>query len=517
MIRKVSTRTWVVLAVATLVIGGGVTLLLAQVDPRTAFELEGDIADSPAGGLDDWVNDNCPTIDASSAQVKTGVVPDPFGTTIYTTGGSKDISDISSWRYKSGSVPPKDEIENAYAAQYAASGTSGPTTILVVGGDREGNDGSAFTGAWFFQNEIALGPLGGGGGSPFTGVHKNGDLLILAEFTQGGTVSTLKVFEWVGSAGLCPGGVPCPAATEKQGTLADITPSPSGPVEAIGFSNSADVTIPGACTGTWAYTPAHGTSGTIPTNSFFEVGIDLGALEVGNVCFASFLLETRSSHDVDATLKDFVLHSFAPCSIDCAKSVSPAQICQGASATYTLSAINDGGADLDVKAVDDNGTPSTSDDLCISFPATNGDPCGTSAPPCTSFVLAGNTTKTCTRTVSPDPGTIDNKLTVTGTPTGGGTLNLTCEKTAHLDVNPNPSVSIDPLVCSAGTVAQGGSFTLHANPSGGTPGYNFLWSPGGEVTQDITKTAAGTYMVTITDSKGCMAGPATRRVGYCSD
>jgi hypothetical protein len=39
-------------------------------------------------------------------------------------------------------------------------------------------------------------------------------------------------------------------------------------------------------------------------------------------------------------------------------------------------------------------------------------------------------------------------------------------------------------------------------PSGGTPPYTYLWSSG-ETTSCITKTAAGTYTVTVTDSKGC--------------
>ena len=404
MSRRVGNRAWIVFVVAVLVVGGWATLSLAQVDPRTAFELEGDVTDSPAGGLDDWVNNNCSAIDASHALVKTGAVPDAPGASIYTQGGSKDLLDIDQWRFKNGSVPDKDDIVNAYAAQYAGSGPSGPTTILVVGGDRFGNDGSAFIGAWFFQNEVGLGSGGTGGASPFVGVHKNGDILILAEFTQGGAVATLKVFEWVGSTGSCPGGAACPAATEKGGTLADITPDPSGPVEAIGFSNSVPVAIPGSCSSDWVYTPKSGTPGTLPTNSFFEVGIDLGALQLGNVCFASFLVETRSSHDVDAVLKDFVVHSFAPCSIACNKTVAPAEVCAGTSSSYTYTAENDGGAALDVRAVDDNATPGdASDDFCVVFPATNGAPCGSSAPPCAPVTLAGGGIKTCTRAVTPGP------------------------------------------------------------------------------------------------------------------
>ncbi|UKN02647.1 HYR domain-containing protein [Paracrocinitomix mangrovi] len=42
-----------------------------------------------------------------------------------------------------------------------------------------------------------------------------------------------------------------------------------------------------------------------------------------------------------------------------------------------------------------------------------------------------------------------------------------------------------------------------ANPSGGTPGYSYLWTPGGETTQSIINQFAGTYYVDITDSKFC--------------
>ncbi len=40
-------------------------------------------------------------------------------------------------------------------------------------------------------------------------------------------------------------------------------------------------------------------------------------------------------------------------------------------------------------------------------------------------------------------------------------------------------------------------------PSGGTAPYNYLWQPGMQNTSSITNLSAGTYSVTITDSKGC--------------
>jgi gliding motility-associated-like protein len=41
------------------------------------------------------------------------------------------------------------------------------------------------------------------------------------------------------------------------------------------------------------------------------------------------------------------------------------------------------------------------------------------------------------------------------------------------------------------------------NVSGGTPGYTYLWTPGGQTTPAISGLAAGTYMVTVNDAAGC--------------
>src|SRR5207247_1513586 len=54
------------------------------------------------------------------------------------------------------------------------------------------------------------------------------------------------------------------------------------------------------------------------------------------------------------------------------------------------------------------------------------------------------------------------------------------------------------------TVNGGSDGTATANPSGGTPGYTFLWSTSA-TTQTITGLTAGTYTVTVTDSHGCTA------------
>lgn len=45
--------------------------------------------------------------------------------------------------------------------------------------------------------------------------------------------------------------------------------------------------------------------------------------------------------------------------------------------------------------------------------------------------------------------------------------------------------------------------TASSNPSGGTPGYTYLWQPGGQTTPSVSGLCAGTYTLTVTDANGC--------------
>ena len=70
--------------------------------------------------------------------------------------------------------------------------------------------------------------------------------------------------------------------------------------------------------------------------------------------------------------------------------------------------------------------------------------------------------------------------------------------TTYTNDNPIVSGTSTDAGCS---VANG---TATANPSGGAPGYTYLWS-NTQTTQTITSLSAGTYGVTITDTNGCTA------------
>jgi hypothetical protein len=72
--------------------------------------------------------------------------------------------------------------------------------ILYLGADKYSVSGDAQIGFWFFKNPVACNPTGASS-TNFTGTHSVGDLLILSDFTNGGNVSTIRAFEWVGSGG----------------------------------------------------------------------------------------------------------------------------------------------------------------------------------------------------------------------------------------------------------------------------------------------------------------------------
>jgi hypothetical protein len=300
------------------------------------FELDGNQPDDPAVTGDDWSSVFAGTGNESST---TGRIVDAPGASIFTGGGSKDYLDVDDgpWLHKNGSVPPKDDLQAAFAAAYEVE----DDFIVYFGAERNLAGGSAELGFWFFQNQVSPNPLTGNTGT-FTGEHMVGDLLILASFTQGGAVSDIDIYQWVGSGG-------------SDGALNKITDDPSD-LLVVGDCEDVSLTDDDAC----AITNAD--------NTFFEGGINLSSVFDGQVpCFSSFMAVTRSSHEVNAVLKDFVVGAFEACSFEIAKECGEGDYDNATGEFFwdvTITATNTGGNTLyDITIVDDNGTEAdTSDD-----------------------------------------------------------------------------------------------------------------------------------------------------------
>ncbi|WP_299118178.1 Ig-like domain-containing protein, partial [uncultured Winogradskyella sp.] len=105
----------------------------------------------------------------------------------------------------------------------------------------------------------------------------------------------------------------------------------------------------------------------------------------------------------------------------------------------------------------------------------------------------------------------DTTSSITGLAAGVYTVSVTIDGTVCSPVEESititePSTAISVTATSTdetGPTTNDGTVT--ANPSGGTPGYTYLWSPGGATTQTVTGLSDGNYTVIVTDLNGCTA------------
>ena len=250
------------------------------------FELDGNATDSTGAGLpDDWDRVAAHTDSADSALF----ITDGFnaGDDIFTGGNTKDVDNITSWQWKSGSVQDKDDIENAFAAAY----TSGGNTYVYFGLDRYQTSGDATAGFWFLKAGV-----GKAGDGSFTGAHTEGDVLVVLDFSTGGSTASAQIYTWHnGALTAGPSGTGCTAATVQS---------------ICAIANTSTVSSP------WVYDDKSvdaGPDDDFPANALFEGGINLTALQLDTGCFSTFIAETRSSTSETSTLSDVALGSFSLC------------------------------------------------------------------------------------------------------------------------------------------------------------------------------------------------------------
>src|SRR5215218_4443574 len=262
----------------------------------------------------DWDQVYDPATYGSAGTAIKNFTTDGTEATIFVGGGSKDTLDIPGWKHKDGSVPDKDNLQHAYAAQYG--------DVLYFGADRFDGNGTATLGVWFFQSTVGAKTDG-----TFSGSHVTGDVLVLTDFQASGANATVRVFKWVGGAN------PLLLIAGDETTPADCVGPPSVPTNdaRCGTTNSETELSP------WPFTPKVPLADVngfdvFPVGHFFEGGIDLAALDLGGECFSSFLAETRTSNSVGSQLKDFVNGPLASCGATFATTPSKTTLVLGDSA-----------------------------------------------------------------------------------------------------------------------------------------------------------------------------------------
>src|SRR5438445_11455641 len=280
------------------------------------FDASGNTQTLPSGGLDaHWVNDGPHSVTDLST---------------FTTG-SKDTLDIANngWQCTpSNNITPKDDILHSYTfAIVAPSGTPRAGDLLVYGGfERFANNGAGDLGLWLLQDPTVSCSSSKGAVS-FTGAHVVGDLLVVAEFSTGGSVTTINMFQWVGISKATPLGVM--NITNAGG--ADCTVAPSS-ANICARSNTAPIsTLP------WSTQDKTSGPNTLATAEFFELGIDLTGLFGSNApCINRFIFDTRTSPSLTATLVDYAEGALATCpTAAISTNVSPSPIPFGGSANDT--------------------------------------------------------------------------------------------------------------------------------------------------------------------------------------
>ncbi|WP_417606711.1 hypothetical protein [Oceanimonas baumannii] len=326
-------------------------------------------------GGDDWslLFDDCGRIPSSTAgdcgtsQAFTGIVQDydflgddSFTDLKFTKGSSKDEQFVGDWEItNSGGQPDKNDITNGYAAAYevinpsvdpnhcwdadtkAVVPCSDPSSdgplheagdlIFTVGADRYAVQGDATLGAWFFQGDVGV--TGADTDNPqFVGEHVIGDLLLIFNFPQSsGSDPEIIIYEW--RPDLDPSS-PLLLLYDDVAAKCDGLGGKLGcgiSNEAIDFGKGQSAGIPigyqiGPITVPWDYLPKGGVlNGPVPATGFNEGAVNVTKALGEQRCFTSFLLETRSSESIDATLKDFVVGKFPLCNTSLSTEIHDAE------------------------------------------------------------------------------------------------------------------------------------------------------------------------------------------------
>ena len=328
-------RSIAAIGAATLAAGVSLTFLAspAFADVEDYFELEGNVLDG-AAPAPDWgapaqnsifvlptgysttAPDTTPPVARSplptnffDAGFAVDFIPGKTSDTSSFAGSSKDQNDINTWKCKTeANMTDKGDIQNAYAA--VATDPATENLLLYFGMEKNAPNGNNNMGVWFLQDgTVGCDGTGvAGSGLQFTGLHTDGDIFLVAAFTNGGANPQITAYQWDnGGLILKDSGGACGTAGSED--LCAIT------------NDTASVQTPWQTTNKNSVTPQNktGQGTTLDADQFYEGAVDLTANELdvdseGNpVCVNRFLFNTRSSQELSATLYDFAAGDVETC------------------------------------------------------------------------------------------------------------------------------------------------------------------------------------------------------------
>ncbi len=235
-----------------------------------------------------------------------------YDNTTFATG-SKDTLDIPGWACNAdNNVNSKIDIMNAYSASYTR--TSDGHKILYFGLDKNKDNGTNDAGFWFLQGDANCAVTSTSGAHPsFTGTHRLGDVLVVAEYSRGGGVGNITAYRWDGVTPLVQ------IANATVG-LADCKTKLGGD-DLCGTTNSGAKQFNTNINTPWLTSDATlGVGNVVVPPDFFEGAIDITAAFANSgggtapTCFNTYIADTRSSTSLTATLFDFARGKLGECS-----------------------------------------------------------------------------------------------------------------------------------------------------------------------------------------------------------
>jgi len=371
-----------------------------------AFRLDGDNLSPPAVDWQDLFDVSNPNIPTPKATLPTDFIAATFvrdfvpgatgpDRTTFTTGSKDTLNVTPGWQCaRDNNVNDKTDLVNVYAAAYAEPDGDNDL-ILYLGLERFSNEGAGNVSFWILQDPTVdcLAPATGPSTTSFTGNHMNGDILVVSEFTNGGVIANLKVYEWVGGAGGSLNttpigvGVDCSQADLEDPICAEV--------------NTSGFTPPWL---TETKQPGNTPSNALATSEFFEAGINISDLGLGGRCFNRILADTRSSPSLTASIFDYAIGSLPLCDLEVTKTGDTISKV-GDDVSYTITIENTGVVELFKESIVDDLLGDLTDGTNLLIDSST---CGD------SLASGASCTITLTRTVQAgDPDPLPNTVEVT--------------------------------------------------------------------------------------------------------